>query len=259
MLGEAMKNPIVLVLSLAFATSPALADVTATREYDFTLAEGGRISLDNVNGDIDIEGVAGDHVHVLAKLKADSQEYLDALNIEVESSDDLVRIETHHPKSGNRWFNNGGDSGGSVSYELKVPSGSRLDSIETVNGDIHITGVKGPVSVETVNGKMILSGLADDAKMDTVNGAIDARFDVLGGAQRVKAETVNGRVVLQLPADTSAEVHAETLNGGIDADDFGLKPDKGFVGRDLDGSIGDGQARLHVDTVNGSVTIRRNK
>ena len=68
---------------------------------------------------------------------------------------------------------------------------------------------------------------------------------------------MNGKVVLQLPANASANIHAETVNGRIDADDFGLEPDKGFVGRELDGQIGDGDARISLDTVNGSIVISK--
>ncbi len=59
-------------------------------------------------------------------------------------------------------------------------------------------------------------------------------------------------------ADASARVVAETVNGSIDADDFGLEVEKGFVGRDLDGEIGGGDARISLDTVNGSIRIKRN-
>jgi hypothetical protein len=34
-----------------------------------------------------------------------------------------------------------------------------------------------------------------------------------------------------------------------------LEPEKGFVGRDLSGEIGDGAARVSLDTVNGSIRI----
>ena len=54
------------------------------------------------------------------------------------------------------------------------------------------------------------------------------------------------------------DISADTLNGGINARDFGLETDKGFVGSDLNGSIGSGSARLNVDTVNGSIKIRSN-
>jgi DUF4097 and DUF4098 domain-containing protein YvlB len=66
---------------------------------------------------------------------------------------------------------------------------------------------------------------------------------------------VNGKIVLELPADASARVLAETINGSIDADDFGLTIDKGFVGRECDGQIGNGDARISLDTVNGSIRI----
>lgn len=256
-----MKYTISLICCLTLVVSSALADVTETREYNYELASGGRISIGNINGDIRINGVAGNQVHIVATKKADSQEYLNGLEIEIVAADDRIRIETKYPKGGSGWFHWGdqNDHGGSVSFDLTVPAGAELDTVETVNGGITVAGVKGPVKAETVNGKISLEGLANDARLETVNGTIDARFDVLGSGQRVSADAVNGRIVLRLPQNASAEIHAETLNGGIDADDFGLKPEKGFVGRELDGIVGEGEARLSVDTVNGSVTINREK
>jgi DUF4097 and DUF4098 domain-containing protein YvlB len=140
---------------------------------------------------------------------------------------------------------------------MSVPRGAQLDTIETVNGDITITGAKGLVSVESVNGDLTLEGLVGDVNMDTVNGSLKAQFEVLGAGQRVSADAVNGSVVLKLPENASARINAESLNGDIDADDFGLEPDKGYVGRDLDGQIGAGEARVNVDTVNGSITIKK--
>jgi len=254
-----MKYATGVVCCLMITISSALADVTETKKYDFELREGGRLSLSNVNGDIHIEGIPGNQVHVVATKKAGSQEYLDGIEIEIESTDELVRIETRHPKSRGQWLSWRDSGSGSVSYEVQVPDNVQLDTIESVNGDIQVTAVHGSVNIETINGKMTLAGLAGDAKLDTVNGAIDAQFDALGGAQRISADAVNGRILLRFPEDASARVHAETINGGIEAGDFGLLAHKGFVGRDLDGDIGNGEARVHIDTVNGSVTVQRNK
>jgi DUF4097 and DUF4098 domain-containing protein YvlB len=80
----------------------------------------------------------------------------------------------------------------------------------------------------------------------------------LAEGQRVTADAVNGKIVLLVPSDTSARVSAETVNGSINADDFGLEPEKGFVGRDLSGEIGGGDARISLDTVNGSIRISKN-
>jgi len=246
------------IICLIVAASAAAADVSETKEYSYELNPNGRVSLSNVNGAIDIKGVSGNRVHIVAIKKAGTQEYLDGLEIEVDASDDLIRIETHHPESGGGWFHWGDykDGSGSVAYSLEVPAGVELDTIETVNGDIKVSGVTGSVNCETVNGGIILEGLENDAGLDTVNGTIDVQFSKLGSGQRVNVDAVNGKITMRLPENASAQIHAETLNGGIDADEFGLKPEKGFVGHDLDGNLGNGDARVNLDTVNGSITIK---
>jgi len=233
------------------------ADVKETEEMSFDVISGARISLENINGDIRISGGSGDTVKVIARKKAGEQEYLDDLKIVVEADDDYVRIETRHPKSDGSWFNWGKDSSGSVAYEIEVPYDVNLDTISTVNGDVQISAVGGSVKAETVNGSLKAIGLAGDVNLETVNGSVRAEFDELGEGQRVNAEAVNGKITLLVPANTSARVNAETVNGSINAEDFGLKPEKGFVGRDLSGDIGGGDARISLDTVNGSIKISK--
>jgi len=111
---------------------------------------------------------------------------------------------------------------------------------------------------ETVNGSLEASGLQSDVDLETVNGSVQAKFDKVGSGQRISAEAVNGKIVILLPAKASARINAETVNGSINADDFGLEPEKGFVGRDLSGEIGGGDARISLETVNGSIKVRKN-
>jgi len=241
-----------LTLSLA-----AVADVKETQEMSYTVNPGARISLENINGDVQVTGGSGSEVRIVAHKKAGEQEYLDEMKIVVEADEDYIRIETRHPKREGSWFKWNGDSSGSVSYELSVPTEVSLDTIETVNGDVTIRAVSGTVKAETVNGSLDIENLVANVGLETVNGSITAEFDALAGDQRVDAETVNGKIALRVPADTSARITAETVNGSIDCDDFGLKPEKGFVGRDLSGDIGGGAARISLDTVNGSIRINK--
>ena len=252
-----MKSASLILAALLSVPLAAVADVEDTEELTFDVNPGARISLENINGDIEVVGGGGNQVVVIARKKAGRQDYLDDLKVVVDASPDFIRIETRHPKSSRGWFSWGGDSGGSVAYELTVPADAELDSIETVNGDVRIRAVSGTVKASTVNGGIHVENLSADVSLETVNGTIVAEFDVLGADQRVDAEAVNGRIELLLPADASARVTAETVNGSIDADDFGLEPEKGFVGRDLSGDIGGGDARISLDTVNGSIEIRR--
>lgn len=240
------------------ASSMVLADVTEERTFNYNLSNGGRISLDNINGDVTVTGGSGDQVEITAVLKADKQDYLDQMEINISASDDLIRIETKHPDS-KSWFGWNNNSGGaSVTYTLSVPAHANLGTIESVNGDIEISGVFGTVKAETVNGRIEVRDLSGDTSLETVNGTVEARFTALSGDQRVDCETVNGKIALYLPENSDASVRAETVNGGIDGDAFGLKTTKGFVGRDLEGDIGDGSARVNLSTVNGAIKIRKN-
>ena len=252
-----MRTAMWTLAALLSLPMTVVADVEETEEFTFDVNPGARVSLENVNGDITITGGSGEQVKVTAHKKAGNQEYLDELKVVADADADYVRIETRHPKHESGWLNWGDNGNGSVSYELSVPADVTLDAIETVNGDVRISAVDGTVKAGTVNGGLEVENLSADVNLETVNGTITADFDTLGAEQRVDAEAVNGRIELLLPADASARVNAETVNGSIDAEDFGLQPEKGFVGRDLSGEIGGGDARISLDTVNGSVKIRK--
>ena len=238
------------------ATGSLFASVTEEETFSYTLNDGGRFSISNVNGSVVVTGGSGDSVEIVATKKADNQEDLDKIEIEITHSADEIVVDTELGDSGH-WYSHGSNSG-SVKYEVIVPVGTRLDSVDTVNGNVNISGVSGEVTAESVNGDLEISDLAGDVGLSTVNGSIEAGFSRLGEQQRVKIETVNGRVSINLPEDADVEVSADTLNGGINARDFGLETEKGFVGSDLNGKIGNGNARLNIDTVNGGIKIRKN-
>ena len=251
-----MKSRTFAFVVALLATGSLFASVTEEETFSYKLNDGGRFCISNVNGSIIVTGGSGDSVEIVATKKADNQEDLDKIKIEISHSADEVVVETELGKS-DRWFSRGSNSG-SVKYEVIVPVGTQLDTVDTVNGNVNISGVSGEVVAESVNGDLDISDLAGDVGLSTVNGSIDAEFSRLEGGQRVKAETVNGRVTIKLPDNADVEVSADTLNGGISAGDFDLEVEKGFVGSDLNGKIGNGSARLNIDTVNGAIKIRRN-
>lgn len=250
-----MKSTLLLAgLTWAVAVQ---ADYSEEERFSFELEAGGRISLDNINGDIEVVGGDGNQVEILAVKRAKSSDALEDIRILVDAGADYVRLETKQGKSGGLFgWNN--DGGASVIYTLSVPAMSNLESIESVNGDIEVKGVLGNVDLETVNGNIEVDGINADAGLETINGSINAQFLSLAGEQRVDCESVNGKISLYLPENVDADFSAETVNGGIDGSDFGLKTDKGFIGRDMRGQVGNGSARVRLNTVNGAIRIRKN-
>jgi DUF4097 and DUF4098 domain-containing protein YvlB len=251
-----MKLRTFAFVTALLATGSLFASVTEEETFSFKLNDGGRFSISNVNGSIVVTGGGGDSVEIVATKKADNQKELDKIEIQITHSADEIVVETELGES-DHWFSHGNNSG-QVRYEVIVPVNTSLDSVETVNGNVNISGVSGKVFAESVNGELEISDLAGDVGLSTVNGSVDAGFVMLGEQQRVKVETVNGRVTIHLPENADVQISADTLNGGINASDFGLETDKGFIGSDLNGKIGGGSARLNIDTVNGSIKIRKN-
>jgi DUF4097 and DUF4098 domain-containing protein YvlB len=67
--------------------------------------------------------------------------------------------------------------------------------------------------------------------------------------------TVNGGIALTLPSTLNTELHAQTVNGDI-ASDFPVTISK-VDRRRLDGTIGAGGRTLSLESVNGSISLKR--
>jgi hypothetical protein len=241
------------------ATGVARAqEFTEEFHQQYPLAANGSVTLKNLNGWIHVTAWDQNQVKVDAVKRARTKQRLDEARITVENEANSIYIQTRYPERNNYGGCDGDDdchnSLANVDYTITVPRNARLERINPVNGSVEISGVKGPVHVEAVNGRVTVTGLANDADVSSVNGTVEATFDRVTGSSRVHA--VNGRVSVTVPSDASLRVRAHSLNGSID-NDFGLPESRGrFIGHDLDGKLGQGDASLEVNTVNGHVAIR---
>lgn len=251
-----MNNKTITVIAALLFSSLAIADAREEEQFTFELESGGRFNLENVNGDVTVTGGSGNQVIVTAFKKADNEKALNDIEILIDARSERISIDTKLPKS-KGWFG-GSSSGAQVTYEVSLPATANLDSVSSVNGDVEISGVFGSIEAETVNGSLDVEDISSDASLETVNGSINARVSSLTGDQRIEMETVNGKINVSIPENSDVTITADTVNGGINADDFGIEADKGLIGRSLRGEVGDGSARLNADTVNGAVRIRKN-
>jgi len=235
------------LLALAFAAS-ASAQVTEEFHRTVPLSSNGRISLDNINGNVTITGWERNEVQIDAVKKAGNQQKLDEARIEVDASSDSVHIRTRYPEGHNN------NNPATVTYELHVPRVAHLDSINLVNGSLDVSQVSGDIKADLVNGKANVHDLAGRAELSSVNGVINAYYRSLDNVTGIKLKSVNGSVRLGLPSSPNADVRVSTLNGGITTD-FPLQVQGKFMGRHLDGKLGNGGTRIEISNVNGSVHI----
>jgi DUF4097 and DUF4098 domain-containing protein YvlB len=239
-----------LVAMILAPSAYAASGNNVTEEFHKTvpLNANGRVSLENVNGNVEITGWNRSEVQIDAVKSARDQQRLDEAKIEVEGSGDAVNIRTRYPEGQTN------NNPASVHYTLHVPAGAQLDKINLVNGNLEISQVLGEVDANLVNGKLTAHDLSGRAKLSTVNGSSTVEYRSLANVSEVRVSAVNGSINLLLPASPNAQVSASTVNGSIKTD-FPIQVESGFTGHRLSGTLGSGGTRIDLSNVNGSTHI----
>jgi hypothetical protein len=226
------------------------------------LAAGRTIEIRGINGNVSAEPAAGGEVEVVAHRRARRSDP-EEVRIEVVRTSEGVLICAVYPNPGgepntcepDNSRSHVRDNDTTVNFSVRVPAGVNFNG-RTVNGEVIARDLGADVDAKTVNGAINVStsGLARAA---TVNGSITASLGRGDWPRGLEFKTVNGSINLSLPASLSAQVEAKTLNGEITTD-FPLTVTGSFSRRRLTGTIGSGGDRkLILETVNGSVQIRR--
>jgi hypothetical protein len=235
---------------VALGVVPACAgDLEAEFDHVYALAADGRVSLENMNGNVHVTSWSRNEVRVYAIKRASSQDRLEAIEINIDSDPNVLRIKTKY----HQHFDN---NPGGVEYTLTVPRSASLDKFELVNGGLDAEDLGGDVNASSVNGRIKVRGLSGGARLSVVNGHLEATFDRLDEPKTISLDSVNGAIDLALPTDASVTLEASTMSGSIH-DDFGLPVTGQFVGHKLHGTLGDGRAQVKLSDVNGSISIRR--
>ena len=211
-----------------------------------------RLSLRNINGGLTVEGWNKNRIEVTVVKRASSKERLEDIKIESRMDNDHLRIEVDLEDDGN-WSTRGESL--NVEFTIRVPHGTRVDSVELVNGDIDIRNIDGDVEVSSVNGEVSGEQLGGDVQLATVNGEVS--LIATGDAESISMNSVNGGVVLVLPRKFDARIQAGTVHGSIRANGGFDVDATTFSGSSMNATIGKGGMKVDLNTVNGSIEIRR--
>ncbi|HEV7889037.1 MAG TPA: DUF4097 family beta strand repeat-containing protein [Pyrinomonadaceae bacterium] len=226
------------------------------------LAAGKVLEIKGINGNVEATPSSSGEVEVVA-VKSSRRSNPDDVRIEVVRHSEGVTVCAVYPNAGgrantcepgSRGHMTVRDNDTEVSFTVRVPSGVRFNG-RTVNGRVEANNLTADVEATTVNGdvEVTTTGLAS-AK--TVNGSITVSMGSAAWSGDLEFKTVNGSIDVSLPASLSTEVEVKTLNGEISSD-FPLTVQGTFSRRHLSGTIGGGGRTLQMETVNGSVNIRR--
>ena len=215
---------------------------------EVTVKARGALSVDaGPNGGISVTGEDRKDVLVRATVHAwgDNEDEARAIvGRVVVRTEDVIRAEGPAQNGRNGW---------SVSYEVLAPRDTGL-KLQSSNGGIEITNVRGDLEFETHNGGIKLDGLAGNVHGSATNGGVDVR---LTGArwegEALDVRTTNGGVRMRVPENYSARLETGTVNGGVNIDFPVLV--QGKIGREISTTLGGGGALVRAETTNGGVRV----
>lgn len=155
---------------------------------------------------------------------------------------------------------------GPVAMKLRTTNGNltvsgamaRIDAA-TTNGNVTTDGTgSAPLTLSTTNGRVSVQGARAEVRARTTNGSVELSDIDLPSGSHSRAQTVNGSVaVTGLTTTAALVVDGHLTHGGIsvslDGYDLSYPDTRSFRAS----TSGGGQATLAVETVNGSLTVRR--
>ncbi len=166
----------------------------------------GRVSVENIAGEITVTGGSGDEVSIEA-VKRTRRDRGELANVRIIVDDRAGRVDvrTEYDR-----FGRNNNDGVSVDYTIAVPSGVAVD-VKSISGNVKVSSVQGAVRAESVSGN--------------VTTAATPRLEL--------SKSVSGDVVLT-DAGTDADLTATSVSGNVRANGLKVRAiDAGSVSGDV--------------------------
>jgi len=249
-------------LLLAAIPSASAGQAGGPQSWRGAIAAGNVIEIKGVNGDIKAVAGTGTEVDVSAVMKGNRSNPAE-VRLDIVQHGEGVTICAMYPSPDSRpnecQPGNGGrmntrDNDVTVDFTIRVPAGVRFTG-RTVNGDVNADGLTAAVKISTVNGDANFA-TSSYGEASSVNGSIHASLGSTAWTDALSFKSVNGSVNVDLPADANTDVKVTTVNGRISTA-FPITVSGRVQPQRLNGTIGAGGRSLEIETVNGSITLRK--
>ena len=250
-----------LLILISFAVSHATT-LEETFKKSLPLKSGGRVEVENVNGNITVESWDKSEVYIEAEKRVragsreDAERFMEALKIEIEQRDNEIIIITRHPRKVHDGFWDwvfGDNVSAEVSYKINVPKECDVEATST-NGGVYVSNIEGTIRLRTTNGKINAEALKGLVSARTTNGSVNVELTEVRSAEEMEFKTTNGSVTLYIPNSIDCDVEAKTTNGSIKTD-FPLEVRGKYGNKSVRGKINSGGPLIFIETTNGSIKL----
>jgi len=224
--AQVYPERIVVKAKAAIATAYQRRDRADSREEQtekttrtFHLGPQGSLMLGNIAGDITVTRGGGADVTVEIVKTArgrdvnDARDALQNVTVDAVEQNGRAEVKTHYPnESAGRSRRN---LNVSVAYTVTAPPETRV-SIETISGNVRVTGIKGDLTATSISGDVRVSGGGRVGTLKSISGTVELDEAQVDGA--VEASSVSGDVVLRRVSARRSQ--SGTVSGNIRLEDL---------------------------------------
>jgi DUF4097 and DUF4098 domain-containing protein YvlB len=275
-----------LALMVAFAALTQAQDFT----WSGAIPSGKRLTVKNISGDIRVEPATGGQATVTAVKRAGRHGDPEDVVVRQVSTSEGIEICVLYPGSdddgdcdwdgnrrrgrnrGSNWDNNDTQ----VHFTVKVPANTNL-AVGTVSGDVVGHGIRGDTEARSVSGDVLLTDVvgkiveaqtvsgnielnrvnADEVVAETVSGDVDFSGEIHKNGD-YDMKTLSGDVVMRIPKNAGADISGATFSGDFSTSfPITTKATSRYTRKQrINGTIGDGSARIRVESFSGDVELR---
>ncbi len=284
-----MKQTLFVALlgaTLAFTAAGRDYNVEDRSPVNHTFSSEKKLDVDVISGTVEVIGDGGNSIRVTGERvihALDQQQLARAKQddvLDMNEKDGTAQIYENGPfrnNDNNRssdyhgFHENSGRREYNVDWNLTIHAPREIAlRLRNVNGSIKAEATSGPYDLSAVNGSITGTNIAGSGNISTVNGPT-----VISFRENPKTDSsfksVNGKVDVTYQPNLAAEFDLKTVNGGMFTDfesvalastGGGSSKDGKFVYKSHGNSrirIGSGGPEIRMETVNGSIQIRKAK
>ncbi len=221
------------------------------------LKMGGTLSLENIDGNIDISGWDKDRVKVYAEKRtpfsSDRRVIWQPIGrfipkIDIDQIEDFVKIKTLPTESNDNRF--------TVDYFLNVPQHIHLRDIVARRGDIIISDLYGEAFIELEQGEIKVDNFSGSLHVSLGVGSVETSLMDLRQEDEIRISAEEGDIIVYLQKDVQAQIEASTLEGKVTNE---FNPDEGPSTNKISFIISEEGAYISLVTSKGNILIKKSK
>lgn len=279
-----MKHFILILTALIISIAPHAQQhkETINKEITFPVSEDAVLIVENIFGDIEVQGYTGDKVILTiesefnAGTKEELKEALKKVFLAFETRNDTVDVFLDgicgcHRNKNKNYNRDQCDFDFTYNFKVSVPARANIN-VSTVNdGEVRVENISGEVVAKNVNGGITEINISGPTNVHTINGNVEVRH-AKNPSKKSKYYSLNGDVNIYYKASLSADMHFKSFQGDMFTDfpiskwltpvliSTSSKNKRGTSYRIKSKTavrIGNGGVILEFETFNGNVYVRK--